>query len=208
MEISTGLSFSGAFKETFPKSNGLMWASNWLQLAVSDPMLVYGTSDQQQQGVDVTVARFREMLANVPASAPQEMPTPPAISPELTRRHLRAAVIFDNLHILHRVVADILVDTDVGDKRAAIDEAIARFTDPQQYAVSEFDWLAMSLRSGIFEQGGPAIGRLSKTERNDAPINIDVPAEFLPGMGTMGGPAIIEGVSPETGPGAVDHSRH
>jgi hypothetical protein len=39
---------------------------------------------------------------------PRTMPMTAAIAPEFSRRHPRAAVIFDNLHMKHDIISDVL----------------------------------------------------------------------------------------------------
>ena len=91
----------------------------------------------------------------------------PSIAPELVTTHLRTAAIIDNLNMMHAVLADVLVHPKVTDLRAALDEVIEQFTDPRRTAWSDVDdWIRMALRHSIFEQGGPAIGVMTVSDRN------------------------------------------
>jgi hypothetical protein len=208
MNIMYHYPFSTSFRRGYPKANGLVWASHWLQLALYEPLLLSRTPEQRRAGIDTTVMRFHAKLDNAPAGFPVEMPTPPAIAPELVRLHPEVAAIFDNLHMLHDVVADILTDRSVPDRRAAIDEALANFTDPQFLASSEYNWIVMSLRHGIYNQGGPALGLLTRSERNRDLTHADHTshsgAAMLPGMGSPG-QSVPSGGAPG---GAGDHDGH
>jgi hypothetical protein len=158
--------YSHTFHFDYQLTNGLLWAFRWLQFAAYEPLMLYATPERQQEGFFTVVDRFRRKLDEVPASFPEETPTAPAITPELTRRHQEAAIILDNLHMLQDVVADILVNDEVTDKRGAIDGAIAAFADPDRRVVSWYDWMLTGLRHGILFQGGPALGILERSERN------------------------------------------
>lgn len=179
--------YPNAFYEGNPHTKGLIWASHWLQLAVLDPMMYYDDASAQADGVQKTVDRFKEMIANAPDGLPSSRPTPAAISPELVRTHPRAAKIFDNVGKIHDAVADILIDREVTDKQAALNGLLGRFMDPNRMEASDYDWVVMSLRGGIFYQGGPAIGRLDRPERNMGHGHGEM--GVMPGMpmGTTGG---------------------
>jgi hypothetical protein len=166
MEIMDEQHGSMLFREKYPRTAGLYWAFRWLQLGGSEPLMFYPTAAEQHNGLEATTARFREMVANPPESFPSHMPMAPTVAPEMVTRHTRAAAIFDNLNMMHDVLADVITSTEVSDKRAAVEETIDIFTDPQYLQVSEIDWIRMALRHGIYAQGGPAIGRLDRPERN------------------------------------------
>ncbi len=158
---------SKVFGERYPKTRGLFWAYNWLQMGALDPLTVYSTPQERLAGIHATVERFREMLEDPPRSLPSHMPMAPAIAPDFVRLHPRAAAIFDNLNMMHNVIADILVfDERTTDKRAPIDHAVDQFTDPRRFEIPEMAWIEMSLRHGIWAQGSPAIGRMQGSERN------------------------------------------
>ncbi|HVX89561.1 MAG TPA: hypothetical protein VG940_11570, partial [Gemmatimonadales bacterium] len=54
---------------------------------------------------------FRQMLAT--ERYPEVMPMTSAVAPVFTTAHPRAAAIFDNLHALHDVISDILLNDAV-----------------------------------------------------------------------------------------------
>jgi hypothetical protein len=183
MEILDQKQGAMAFRERFPNTAGLFWAARWFQLGGSEPLMVYHrTPAEQHAGVEATRARFLEMLQNPPESFPSHMPMAPTVAPELVTRHIRAAAIFDNLNMMLDVVADVLVNTDIADKAGAIDEVIDLFADPMYLQIDHMDWIRMSLRHGIYAQGGPAIGRLDRPERNVTHDHGAGPHVVLPGM--------------------------
>lgn len=156
------------FQQDYPNANRLVWGAHWLQIALFDPLLFYRTEAEQRDGIAHVVTRFNEIVADAPESLPQQMPTPAAIAPELLRLYPRAAAILDNLHILQGALADALVDTE-RDRNEGMRAALSDVMDPEHMTVSEYDWVVSSLRHGIFYQGGPAIGRLDRPERNFDP---------------------------------------
>ena len=51
-------------------TNGLLYASNWLQLAFFDPLMYYPDAEQQEDGVENAMARFYELIGAPPESIP------------------------------------------------------------------------------------------------------------------------------------------
>lgn len=159
MEIMDEQYFSKAFRDRYPRFNGLIWAYHWLQVAVYEPLLAFDDPEEQQVGVQAALVRFWQMLEDPPATLPSEMPMTPAIAPIFTQRYPEFAAIFDNLHMMHDVISDILVSQAVerGEKRAEIYRQTDLFRDPQVMATSVDAWKAMALAHGGDAQGGPAI---------------------------------------------------
>jgi hypothetical protein len=162
MEVMDGQYFSKAFRERYPRFNGLIWAYHWLQMAVYEPLLVLDDPADRQAAIQATVARFWQMVAGPEGGLPTEMPMTPAIAPVFTERYPRLAAIFDNLHMMHDVISDILVSDEIqrGSVRAEIYRQIGIFTDPNAMGTSDAAWIAMSLAHGVDAQGGPALGWL------------------------------------------------
>ncbi|MEX2583617.1 MAG: hypothetical protein WD766_10095 [Gemmatimonadota bacterium] len=198
---------SMVFQEHFPSANGLAWAAHWFEIALMDPILFYANPEQQREGVANVVSRFHELIAS-PESMPQQMPTPAAVAPELVREHPRAAAILDNLHILHASIADVLAG-DADSRSAGLQTALADVQDPTHMAVNEYDWILNSLRHGIFYQGGPAIGRIDRPERNMS--HAEHGGMVMPGMSAPSGAGMPQDVGPDGAapeqPGQ-DHSGH
>jgi len=157
----------GAPKRKTPRLKGFVWAATWLQLAAEEP-LELSTGPDRARGLEIVTGRFRQKLAygKPPQTFPSELPLAPSIAPELITTHLRTAAIIDNLNLMHAVLADVLEHPKVVNVRAALDEVVAQFVDRTYRVVDVDDWIRMALRHSIFEQGGPAIGVMTVSDRN------------------------------------------
>ena len=159
--------YSQVFRRRYPKFNGLIWAYHWLQVGLYEPLIAGRTPDGRKAGVHAAVARFWDMLRDAPANMPRVMPMTATVTPLFTARHPRAAAIFDNLHMMHDIISDILASDDVprNRKRAAIYEALAEFQNPNQHVMSREEWLMMGdMMGGIDAMGGPATGLLPRRQ--------------------------------------------
>lgn len=159
MKLMQEQSYSLAFRERYPKFNGLIWGYHWLQVGLYEPLLTGTTREARQAGVRKTVARFWQMLGDPMKSLPYQMPMTAAVSPTFAARYPEAAIIFDNLHSMHDVVSDILANPAVprNRKRAEIMLAAARFRDDSSYVMSESAWRTMSEEMGIQNMGGSSV---------------------------------------------------
>ena len=116
-----------------------------------------------------------------------EIPMVPAIAPLLLSRHPEAAWVIDNVNILELVIADLLVHPDVEDRTSSIDAVTAEFTDKEsnllEGSMGYRDYLLSALRTGIYNQGGPALGQLVRSERNRSRMEMEMGGHVsLPGM--------------------------
>ncbi len=152
--------YSLAFRERFPKFNGLIWAYHWLQVGLYEPLLVGDTPEERERLVAATVARFRQMLPDAPNNFPVLMPMTGAVAPRFAERWPTLAIIFDNLHSMHDVISDILANPAVpeGAKRAEILRAAAAFRDDTTEVMTVAGWRRMTEMMGVHNQGGPAVG--------------------------------------------------
>ena len=149
--------FSQVFRREHGTFNGLIWAYHWLQVGLYEPLIAGGTRAEKKQLVQLTVARFWEMVRS--ERYPTVMPMTSAIAPEFSRRHPRAAVIFDNLHMMHDIISDVLASPliPVDGKRAAIYSQLAEFRNPATNVITMADWLTMADHmGGVDAMGGPA----------------------------------------------------
>lgn len=142
MALMLGQPYSGAFRAAYPKLNGLIWAYHWLQVGLYEPLTVDQAPAAQRAGIDSAVAHFRAMI---PGDFPASMPMTPMVAPNFTAKHPRAAAIFDNLHSLHDIIADILLSDAVAqdNKRAAIEAALEEFRDGTRNVMSDEEWQGM-----------------------------------------------------------------
>ena len=113
---------SKSFRDRFPKFNTQIWAYHWLQAAVYDVQLL-GDARRQREVMPKIIEHYHGYLRRPPVEW-HVMPMMPQAAPEFARRFPEAAAIFDNLHMLHDNVDDVLVRPDLyptmGAKRAAI----------------------------------------------------------------------------------------
>ncbi len=150
--------YSQVFRRRHPTFNGLIWAYHWLQVGLYEPMIAGATEAERRSGVQATVERFRAMLAAPPQSMPRVMPMTTAIAPRFTERHPRAAAIFDNLHMLHDIISDVLAADTVprSGKAAAITAALDEFQDASRNIMDRDHWLNMAEHMGDLDaMGGP-----------------------------------------------------
>jgi hypothetical protein len=156
--------YSQIFRQQYPKFNGLIWAYHWLQVGLYEPLLQGSTPADAKEGVRLALNRFWEMVEQAPANLPAVMPMTSAVAPTFAKRHLRAAVIFDNLHMLHDIISDILLSDRVArdDKGAAIDAALDVFQHPTKDVIEMEHWWSMADHMGGVERMGgrvPGVGR-------------------------------------------------
>ncbi|MBP7548933.1 MAG: hypothetical protein KA761_01535 [Gemmatimonadaceae bacterium] len=154
--------YSLAFRQGFPKFNGLIWAYHWLQVGLYEPLMVGRTVEERQAGVAATVARFRQMLPGAPEGYPVLMPMTGAIAPTFAARYPEIAIIFDNLHSMHDVISDILANAAVprGKKRELILVAARAYRDDTTDVMTVAGWKRMTELMGVENQGGPSVGFL------------------------------------------------
>ena len=155
--------YSQVFRKEYPKFNGLIWSYHWLQVGLYEPLIAGRTYSEKKAGVQATLARFWSMLKDAPANLPKAMPMTSAIAPRFSAAHPRAAVIFDNLHMMHDIISDILAADTVArpDKRKVIYAALAEFRDTTRNVMTLAEWRDMAhMMGGIGAMGGPALDLL------------------------------------------------
>jgi hypothetical protein len=158
--------YSQVFRKRFAKFNGLIWAYHWLQVGLYEPLIVGRMPSERKAGVQAAVARFWDMLKEPPGSMPRVMPMTATVAPYFTARHPRAAAIFDNLHMMHDIISDILAAETVSrdKKREVIYSALSEFRDPTRNVMTRDEWLMMGHHMGGIEgMGGPTTGLLPGT---------------------------------------------
>jgi hypothetical protein len=151
--------FSQTFRKTQPKFNGLIWAYHWLQIGLYEPFIEGRTAAERKSGVQATVARFWSMLKDPPGGFPKYMPMASAIAPRFSAAHPRAAVIFDNLHMMHDIISDILTADTIPQARkgTVIEQQLDRLQDPSRDVMSLAEWRRMAEHmGGVQAMGGPA----------------------------------------------------
>lgn len=171
MDVMDGHYYSLGFRDKYPKFNGLIWAYHWLQVGLYEPLLAGRDLAEREALVDATVGRFWQMVSAAPDNMPYLMPMTVGVAPRFAKRYPEASIIFDNLHMMHDVVSDILVSPEVprGKKRAEILKAAAMFRSDTAYAISREEWLAMGEMMGINNMGGEAVGFLAALPQPTVP---------------------------------------
>ena len=181
MALMDGQPYSGIFAREQPTFNGLIWAYHWLQVGLYEPYarrsLEFGVGrgageapasqdgaprltppDSQLPTLSPVLAHFRQMVAS--ERFPEVMPMTSAVAPVFTAAHPRAAAIFDNLHSLHDVISDILLNDAVvprAEKRAAVWRALAAYQDASKDVEADEHWRMMGEMMGGVERMGGAV---------------------------------------------------
>jgi hypothetical protein len=161
--------YAYAFRVGFPQLSGLTWASQWLQIAALEATILAASDAEVESGIAAVIGLFQEKVAPTHGSLmslPTDIPTMPAIAPNVYSFHPGAAYVLDNISVLKVVIGDLLAHPDVPDRQVAIESAVASFTDKTNNLDQEMRYLEFVLRGGIFNQGGPALGGLTQSERN------------------------------------------
>ena len=171
--------FSQTFRKAYPKFNGLIWAYHWLQVGLYEPYLEGRTEAERKAAVQATVARFWSMLEDPPSRMPKVMPMTSAVAPKFSAAHPRAAVIFDNLHMTHDIISDILTaDTIPHEKKGhVINEQLDKLQDSTRDVMSLEEWRMMADHMGGVDVMG---GRATELVRL-----VQAPASPTPEAGQM-----------------------
>ena len=153
--------YSKAFREEYPKVNGLFWGYHWLQGSMYD--LLYGkTLEEQQQAYEQMGKQYREVeLYRTDRSF---MPMFAEVSPRFAERFPEIANTFDNLHMLHDIVNDALASEWMSEKQ-------------QEEQIQRAIWLVMAANHEGMEAG--------KTY-GDNKLHDHRFMAGMPGMGWMG----------------------
>lgn len=122
--------FSQRFRREQPAFNGLIWAYHWLQVGLYEPLVTGSTRAEQEEGVHDVVEEFRFVVADS-SRYPGTMPMTADVSPTFAAYHPRAAAIFDNLHLMHDIISDILASPTMSreQQRAEIARQMAEMQD-------------------------------------------------------------------------------
>jgi hypothetical protein len=146
------------FRRAHPKYTGLLWSYHWLQMATYDALMLGATPQERDTNVRGVVRHFFAMLDDAPRTTPSEMPMSMAVAPRFSRRYPQAAIVFDNLHALHDVAADILAARHLsatGQRRLLL-AALAAYEDRVTDVTSVDEWATMAESMGAERMGGTA----------------------------------------------------
>ncbi|MEK6634513.1 MAG: hypothetical protein AABY94_14425, partial [Nitrospirota bacterium] len=101
------LPYSKTFRKRFPLFNATIWSYHYLQVAVYDPLQAARDLPAKTQAVRPILAAYRRYLEQPPVEW-TFMPLTAELSPSFAARYPEIANIFDNLHMLHDNISDIL----------------------------------------------------------------------------------------------------
>ncbi|MBK7593957.1 MAG: hypothetical protein IPJ11_01620 [Gemmatimonadetes bacterium] len=154
--------FSQIFRREVPRFNGLIWSYHWLQIGLYEAFLTDDNRANDAAAVRQVAGRWRAMVQGAPAGYPSVMPMAPAVAPRFTKAHPRAAAIFDNLHMLHDIISDILASPTIPrtGKGAEIQRQLDLMQDPTRDLMgAEHWWMMGDMMGGVGKMGGVAGGR-------------------------------------------------
>jgi hypothetical protein len=113
MLFMDGHYFSKSFRRTYPSFNLLIWSYHWFQIRLYEALLK-PTRMERDLAVDETVKKFWTLISNLPDSADFDMmPETAKEAPTFAKRFPRIPSAFDNNHMLHDIVSDILTSEKV-----------------------------------------------------------------------------------------------
>ncbi len=113
MMFMDGHYFSKAFRRTFPSFNLLIWSYHWFQIKLYE-VLMRPTKAERDKGVSETITKFWELISDLPDSAEFDMmPETAKEAPIFIAAFPRLAPAFDNNHMLHDIISDILTSDKV-----------------------------------------------------------------------------------------------
>jgi hypothetical protein len=173
MEYLDSQPYSGTFRKKYPKVNGLFWGYHWLQGAMYD-LLDGVTLPQQRASYAVIGERYHKV--ELYRTDRTFMPMFAEVSPVFAAKHPAIANAFDNLHMLHDMVNDILASDWISERQKG--EQIQRAV-----------WMVMaSTHAG--EKPGPGTGPQNAPSAPPASADRLHDHRFtrgMPGMGMMRG---------------------
>lgn len=110
MDYLDSFPYSMKFRTDYPKVNGLFWGYHWLQTVNYDMLYRVPVKDQALQ-YEILGARYHEV--ELYKTDRDFMPMTAEMSPRFAKRFPQIANAFDNLHMLHDNVNDILAQPNL-----------------------------------------------------------------------------------------------
>ncbi len=133
MLFMDGHYFSKSFRRSYPSFNLLIWSYHWFQIHLYDD-LMKSSKSARDRAVKATLKEFWRLISNLPDSAEFDMmPETTAVAPEFSRLFPRIAASFDNNHMLHDIVSDILTSSKVENARAEGAKMAEMVMDPEAF---------------------------------------------------------------------------
>ena len=113
MLFMDGHYFSKSFRRTFPSFNLLIWSYHWFQIKLYEDLLL-PTKMERDAAVAKTISHFKNLISDLPDSADFDMmPETAKEAPTLAKLFPTIPAAFDNNHMLHDIVSDLLTSEKV-----------------------------------------------------------------------------------------------
>lgn len=113
MLFMDGHYFSKSFRRNFPSFNLLIWSYHWFQIKLYEALLK-PTKPERDAAVAKTVQDFWQLISDLPDSADFDMmPETAKEAPTFAQLFPRVPSAFDNNHMLHDIISDILTSDKV-----------------------------------------------------------------------------------------------
>ncbi len=135
MLFMDGHYFSKSFRRKFPSFNLLIWSYHWFQIRLYEDLLK-PTKAERDLAVAATLVEFKNLISDLPDSAPFDMmPETAEEAPTFANRFPKIPAAFDNNHMLHDIVSDLLVSDKVpeGQMRSEGMRMAAMALDPEAF---------------------------------------------------------------------------
>lgn len=113
MLFMDGHYFSKSFRRNYPSFNLLIWSYHWFQVRLYEDLMA-ATEEKRDANIKKTIKDFWQLISDLPDSAEFDMmPDVFLVAPTFTKLSPEIAAAFNNNHMLHDVVTDILVSDKV-----------------------------------------------------------------------------------------------
>jgi len=121
MLFMDGHYFSKKFRRTYPSFNLLIWSYHWFQIRLYDA-LILPTKVERDLAVKKTIKDFWELISDLPDSADFDMmPETFKVAPLFSNTFPAIAASFDNNHMLHDIVSDLLTSDNISYNKMKIE---------------------------------------------------------------------------------------
>lgn len=113
MLFMDGHYFSKDFRRQYPSFNLLIWSYHWFQIRLYED-LMRPTKPERDLAIQKTIDEFWQLISELPDSAEFDMmPEVKNVAPTFYKHYPLVAASFDNNHMLHDIVSDILTSNKV-----------------------------------------------------------------------------------------------
>lgn len=200
--------YSKAFRRQYPKVNGLFWGYHWLQGTMYDTL--YGKTLQEQRSSYTDIGKRYHSVELYRIDRPF-MPMFAEVSPRFAARFPQIANTFDNLHMLHDIVNDILASEWITEeqKEAQIKRAIWMVSAEAHKGMKPGDFHSDDLMHdhrfmpGIPGMGMMPEGTMQHNHMNHGGMPMNQPEGATEQEGTM-----HPGKTPHVSPASAESHRH